>query len=134
MWVRVPPPVPTFKQGLFYMKATIGKYKYNDDFSQECEIIIEDHDHVSPYHTIARISLPLLQNFQKKTKSYPSLSIEEEIQKGETPDQTWDRLLSEMIYAMNHIANDEVAESEMISQRVDRGLLLFGKYFRDLWS
>jgi hypothetical protein len=46
----------------------------------------------------------------------------------------WDNILKEMVWAFNYINNErDDGYNEEKERRCDKGLKLFGKYFRDLW-
>ena len=73
---------------------------------------------------IAKFVLPRLRRFKEINFGYPNIFTEE----------SWDEAIDDMIYAL------EICERELVGvvddadfDRVERGLELFGKYFRALW-
>jgi len=46
----------------------------------------------------------------------------------------WDWILNEMIYAFEHIVEDDQPFDEKRELRAQNGFRLFGKYFRNLWD
>ncbi len=75
---------------------------------------------------IAKFTLPRLRRFRQLTFGHPH---------GLTMDE-WEEIIDDMIYAL------EICEKELDTvvghdgadwNRVNRGLELFGLYFRDLW-
>lgn len=48
--------------------------------------------------------------------------------------EKWDQILKEMVWAFEHFAYDSFGEyKEADDKRANKGVSLFGKYFRDLW-
>lgn len=71
---------------------------------------------------IARFAIPRLKRFKKLNNGHP-------------PDLTpegWDSILDDIVYALEASAQFEDDEN-FDWERVERGLELFGKYFRHLW-
>ena len=65
-----------------------------------------------------------LKLFKKRCMSHPMDTTEEE----------WDKILDEMIWAFEYLENEDSYDyKKKDSNRCDRGLKLFGKYFRNLW-
>ena len=85
----------------------------------------DDSDTWSLDYTIAEFALPRLRRFKEINVCYPS----------DLDPESWDEILDDMIYAM------EVTSSELSFdldggvdwKRVQKGHMLFGQYFRDLW-
>lgn len=76
--------------------------------------------------TISKLVLPRLKAFKKFKRTQPGIISEEE----------WDQVLDDIIYSLDVISNDTFSKTkeEYIDWgKVDDGLELFGKYFRDLW-
>jgi len=73
----------------------------------------------------------------------PRLKLFKELNCGNPCDfteESWDEVLDKMIFAMQAIAdgswsyeNEDIEEARAYWNRVQEGLELFGKYFRDLW-
>lgn len=81
-------------------------------------------------HYIAQISGPILRKMQKKGLSCPmDLTIKE-----------WHTILDKIAYAMEHIDDDyycRVKGENNVKEhaiKIEEGLDLFSKYFRDLWD
>lgn len=89
-------------------------------------------------HTLSLIILPLLENYRKDTISYGFVKNEDVPDNLKTEDDNycikkWHYIIDEMIFAFKFIfeGNDGTNEEE---ERVQNGLLLFGKYYRSLWQ
>jgi hypothetical protein len=119
-----------------------------------------DRDIWSLDHTIAKFALPRLLVLKTQMHGIPC-SVFEKLPEGEweyTEDQTkaaekkWNETLDEIIFAMDYIANDrehdyypkktwpekttaeDYVELRAVEERVQKGLILFGTYFRNLWD
>lgn len=82
-------------------------------------------------YTFAKYILPRLLEFKLTTDSYHSFPTQfKDIDE-------WYEVLDEMIWAFDYIVNhdysnfDDMVENE---KRCNKGLMLFGKYFRNLWD
>ena len=76
------------------------------------------------YGTIAEFVLPRLKLFKEKTISYPLNMTEKE----------WDKKLQKMIDAFDLIVKEDMKiYNEKEIKKIEKGLKLFAKYFRDLW-
>jgi len=144
------------------MKVTLGPYPEGEE-ERVVDIQVEDHDTWNVDHTLSMIALPLLKKFREMTQGAPCVDFEdvprslrpseEEIlhykETGESDDKwfdRWDWILGEMIFAHEHIVSDEwedkyhsedgfdVEGYKKISDRRQRGLELFGKYYTGLWD
>jgi len=77
--------------------------------------------------TIAEFVLPRLRRFKELNNGFPGHDLTWE---------SWNAALDDMIYAMD-ICDQEKTSSQdddtVDWERVQRGLELFGKHFRDLW-
>jgi len=74
--------------------------------------------------TIAKFVLPRLQRFKEVNNGFPYGMTAEE----------WDVILDDMIYAMQvHAKGLWDASDDTNWECVERGLLNFGKHFRQLW-
>ena len=121
------------------MKAFIGDYEGG---SRKVEIEVHKHDLFSLDMTIAELVLPLLLKFRENIMGFPTTISKEdlpsELSSLEDDDRikSWEWVLDEMIFAMDHISNGRhfSTYNSEVEERVDAGLLLFGKYFRDLWQ
>lgn len=76
-------------------------------------------------HSLAKLILPRLKAFAKNTHGYPGSSSEEQ----------WAEDLRTMIAAFEVLASDRCWDirSEREEAEIQRGLDLFGTYFRALW-
>ena len=62
--------------------------------------------------------------------------IDEDVESQYLQDK-WNRILDDMIYAMDIIATEKIYDIDFDTydnERVDRGLELFGKHFCSLWD
>ena len=115
---------------------------------------IDDWDIWSLDHTLARIIHPALIRLKEKQHGYPELwedgmcyhecytrqlhfdFIDEDVESKYLQDK-WNRILDDMIYAMDIIATEKIYDIDFDTydnERVDRGLELFGKHFCSLWD
>ena len=81
-------------------------------------------DSYSLCHYLAPTILRGLKVFRRNAGSYPAdlKSLEE-----------WQKLLDDMIFAFAFVIADDFGAKKKDYARTDRGLKLFGKYYRDLW-
>lgn len=125
------------------------------------EIIhIDDWDTWSMDHTLAPIILKMLQKFKENLHGAPVVEdcdVPDSMKSMNAPRvkrpydtdefyfKRWDYVIEEMIWAFEHIVNDDWEHMVLVQfndpksykfmqDRVDNGLRLFGKYFRNLWS
>lgn len=135
-------------------------YEHNP-FRKPTEIIRVDYwDVWSMDHTLSPIILKLLIEFRKNLHSAPFVDdcdVPDSLKSMNAPRvidpydndghyfKRWDYVIDEMIWAFEHIANDEWEHQVLIQSnnreeyafmqnRIDNGLRLFGKYFRNLWT
>jgi hypothetical protein len=120
---------------------------------------ISDNEIWECYHFLAKLILPRLIAFRNLNKmgfalvsdEYPNEHYNYE-QDGQTElwEDRWEKTVDEMIYAFEHILyydddrkqkffldkyfGGKLYEKEEAEKRVQEGLRLFGKYFRDLWD
>jgi hypothetical protein len=78
-------------------------------------------DTYSLYYFLAPKISKGLKAFKKRAGSYPMGITENE----------WDSILDEMIFAFDYCSGEE--ETTEGDERSQKGLELFGKYFRGLW-
>jgi hypothetical protein len=107
--------------------------------------------------TLAYVALPMLKQL-KATKQSSPFTDDEDVPEAlkSTNDRTqrrewetdnyfharWDWILSEMIWAFEAIVNeedeflgyDQIDNYLEVNKRIDRGVALFGKYYRGLWD
>lgn len=77
--------------------------------------------------TIAEFALPRLKRFKEISIAYPSDS-------NLTPED-WDLILDDIIYSLEVEIDDNssVDPTTIDWSRAQKGNMLFGQYFRDLW-
>lgn len=118
------------------------------------EVQIDDYDIWSLDHTLALIILPALKKIRDNNDGTPCTDREDAShllandEEGYSTDR-WLYILDEMIFAFEHIVNDEwdvelwknggwtdenLAKRRAIADRIDNGLRLFGKYYQALWT
>jgi hypothetical protein len=135
-------------------------YEHNP-FRKPAEIIHIDHwDTWSMDHTLAPIILKMLKKFKENLHGAPNVDdsdVPDSIKSMNAPRvkelydtdefyfKRWDYVIDEMIWSFEHIVNDDWEHMVLVQfndpesykfmqDRVDNGLRLFGKYFRNLWS
>jgi len=93
---------------------------------QRKKLGFDDRDLWSLDHTIVKFVLPRLIRFREVASGYP----------GNLTEKKWNKILDQMIYSMKAIC-DEWENTAIGAQdeekKINRGLYLFGKYFRGLW-
>jgi len=88
----------------------------------------DDRDLWSLDTTIAKFVLPRLISFKEGVCGYPgNLTMEE-----------WNKILDQMIYSMQGLSDEwegKCPEGDIRKheKRINKGIALFGKYFRCLW-
>lgn len=127
-------------------------------FKRKIKIKIDDYDVWNMDHTLALIILPMLKKL-KGTKHGAPLVDNEDVSENLHRDQNllpeqiddfhfdrWNYVMDEMIFSFEHIVDDSWEdeffqgnkfnkdEYEQISKRIQRGLILFGKYYQSLWD
>jgi len=127
---------------------------------QRCTRGWSDRDLWSLDYTIAKFVLPRLIELKKQMHGIPNAMFEP-LPDGEysynaeqmaVAEKKWNAVLDEIIFAMDYIANSrewnyypkktwpEKTEKEdyeellKVEERVQNGLILFGKHFRSLWD
>jgi hypothetical protein len=98
------------------------------------------------YSHCAEWSLPRLKELRNNTQSFPTSLVEEHVvpnqfyfdffmEQGQ-PDLTqhWKHLIDKMIWSMEIIASDDCIWTKKDHGRIQEGLSLFAKHFRDLWD
>ncbi len=116
-----------------------------------------DRDIWSLDYTIAKFALPRLIRLKEVKHGVPGSMFEDfngtyTDKQVETAKKKWDEILDEMIFAMDYIANDrewqyypdkkwpekttkdDYIELRAVEERVQKGLVLLGTYFRNLWD
>jgi len=140
------------------MKINIENYPdVEDPAERTVEIRIDEWDTWSMDHTLALIILPMLKQLKETTNGAPYVDDEdvpENLRSTSAPPtenewdtddyhfDRWDWVLDEMIYAFEHIINDDwerfiiedKKQFEVMNNRLQNGLNLFAKYYRGLWD
>lgn len=85
--------------------------------------------------TIAEFALPRLKRFKEINHGVPGCFCSEEGDKAwEDGNKKWNKILDDMIYAMEITSDDEKWNDGGVDhKRVRRGCKLFGEYFLCLW-
>lgn len=117
--------------------------KWVDDFlisiynirTRKIKIKIDPYDTWNMDHTLSLIIVPMLKQMKETKHGYP------DVDKEDAPDQLlkedrWNYVLDEMIFAHESVLNqwEDTDFDEIKEKRVQRGLELFGKYYRSLWD
>jgi len=113
------------------------------------KVRIDKYDTWSMDHTLALIVLPMLKQLQATKHGSPHVDdsdVPEELRASNAPPvdpnsgdidelwhKRWDWILSEMIWAFEHLVDDNIYDPE-VERRISNGLILFGKYYRALWD
>jgi hypothetical protein len=113
---------------------------------------IDSWDIWAGYLTLAKIILPLLEKISKSKMSAPFVDLEDVPEELRVQDASeygdiyqykrWEWVLGEMIFAFRSIVDDSWRESFRVDfeemkkcdERIQNGLVLFGKYFQALWT
>lgn len=77
-------------------------------------------------HTVAEFTLPRLKRFKEVQNGYPADLTEEQ----------WDDIIDKMILAFENVIKEFNFDEEdgiKEAKEIEEGMILFGKYFRQLW-
>jgi len=96
---------------------------------------IDKYDTWNMNTTLAKIILPMLKQLKEEKYGYPSTLTEKK----------WNTIVDEMIWSFEQVLDDESDEKfwtdgidwdglRAHNKRIDKGLTLFGKYYRNLWD
>ena len=118
----------------------IGPYP-EDDSERKVSVKIDPWDTWSMDNTLSLIIVPMLKQLKADTHGAPTVDLEDvpEALRGATESlffERWDWCLDVMIYAFE-ITSSDVDWEEMdksVSETIDKGFYLFGKYYRNLWD
>ena len=128
--------------------------------NRNIKIRIERHDTWSMDHTLAMIIHPMLVQLKETNHGAPTVDLEDvpEELRGKTsedPDahddmifKRWDWIMDEMIWTFGQLADAEADDMfydagtrnvnipayQAYHNRIKRGTMLFGKYYRGLWD
>jgi hypothetical protein len=131
--------------------------KLYDKRKRTIKIHIDTWDTYSADSTLALIILPVLKQIQEDKRSAGFVDdddVPEEIRSVDTPDgdldpnffKRWEYVIGEMVFAYEHIVDTDweneywkedepnIAGMEVVNARISKGLILFGKYYRGLWT
>ena len=142
------------------MKVTIGPYPKNDG-ERKVKVKVHKYDTWNADNTLAHIIYPLLVAFRETNEGSPKVADEdvperlrstsstkklEENDKDEFFHDRWNWVLDECIFAFGQLKDDEHdsflytehgydrTNADQYYKRIDSALLLFGKYYRHLWT
>jgi len=133
--------------GKFVEKLGTARSRFLD--KRRVSVRIDKYDTWGMDSTLAPIILPMLIQLQESKIGAPYTEDEdvpEYIRSTYAPPKEnewdtdvyhfyrWDWILNEMIYAFTHIVEDDNPYDAKRELRVQNGLRLFGKYFRNLWD
>jgi len=107
---------------------------------RKVRVKIDEEDLFSLDHTLSFIILPALIKLKESDKGIPYTKNEDVPEEFRTNDETsfngmekrWDYILGEMIYSFEQIVH--FPDRAYSDERVKNGLILFGKYYRSLWT
>jgi hypothetical protein len=141
--------------------ARVSQWFFN---KRKVEIRIDPHDTWSMDHTLALIILPMLKQLQQSAQSsclVDDFDVPEELRSTAVPaavdydiddnyHKRWEWVLGEMIWAFEQIVDDTSNEQfydnsvtpyvfdreghAKHEDRIQRGTMLFGKYYQGLWD
>lgn len=139
------------------MKVHISDY--DKDGNRIADVEIEKHDLYNMDTTLAQIIHPMLVKFRENVNCYPEVDDEDMVYAPEnlrhavkTDDSDngcarWCYILDEMIFAFDNVKHKWEREEEILKMslnaieeclnhlsRVQRGTILFGKYYNHLWK
>lgn len=135
------------------MKVYLGKYK-KDYSPRKIEVRIDKWDVWSLDHTLALIIHPALIKIRESKHGAPLVDdsdVPDELKSTNSSPKEhewdiddfffdrWNWVIDEMIWAFSEILNESedvksTDEVEAYMIRMDRAFMLFGKYFRNLWT
>lgn len=128
--------------------------------TRHIDIEIDDYDTWNAEHTLAMIIHPVLVKFRKNINSFPTNFDDTDIPKtvydkfdkeDEISLKKWEWVLDEMIWSFSQILEEDYESSyfsldenekiivdheglEAHRKRIQRGLMLFSKYYLNLWN
>jgi len=125
------------------MRVNIGEYVDNEEDVRQIDVQIDKWDTWSLDHTPALIIYPALLKFKKDKTGVPSAFIpitdpyrdytDEEYAQAQ---KAWDEVVDHMIWSFEQLASGQIEDNyeKEYHERVQQGLELFGKYYRNLWT
>ena len=139
------------------MKVFFGPYTDGDE-ERKVEIQIDPWDSWNAGHTIAMIAVPILKQLQatkhgspytddedvpENLRSTSAKPKENEWDTDEFHHDRWEYILSEMIWALEQLVDNEESDFfhwddreglDAYNARIKRGTTLFGKYLQNCWA
>jgi hypothetical protein len=105
------------------------------------KVHIDHYDVWSLDHTLALIILPALKQLKKDNTGHPcGVSSAPDPVCGKCDcEKEWHTIMDTMIWSFEQIAEDDInfhtpEEYKAQQERIQEGLMLFGKYFQTLWT
>ncbi len=110
----------------------ISAVNYLDDkFSGKTEYVkIDYYDIWSADSTLATIIHPLLVELKKDKTGY-AIVADEDAPEELKEEQRWHYILDAMIFSFEKIGKED---DYLYDEEIQKGLTLFGKYYRTLWT
>jgi hypothetical protein len=121
------------------MKVKIGKYKKK---GQSVKVKLDSWDSWNADYTLALIIYPVLKQLRKTKHGWAILDDDDGFnfeERGISADskKRWNEVMDAMIWSFKHIVKNKEFDKQGFTEyhaRIDRGLVLFGKYYRHLWD
>ena len=104
--------------------------------TRKIEIKFHNYDFYDLHYTLALVILPALQTMKEYGNFYVSdEDVPKEILTSGAFDENYkfNWLMSELIWTFERIVDDKILSKEN-ENRISNGLILFGKYYRHLWT
>lgn len=83
---------------------------------------------------IAKFAIPVLKDFYIRKSGFPAqleIDMDGDCQRA---TERWDDILKDIIIALEHLIDDDWNPSTQESEKQQRSLELFGKWFIHLWD
>ena len=103
----------------------------NKVFNRKVKVKYNNYDTWNLDHTLALIILPGLKQLKDTKQGYPDVDnsdLPTVCLKDASGEEQWEWVMDEMIWAFSNIIDHNY------DKRTERGLILFGKYYRSLWD
>lgn len=134
---------------------------YLDKKKRKVQIKLHEYDTWGTYHDLSLIILPLLKKLKENKQGTPftdDSDVPENLKSTSAPprknewdtdgnfEKRWDWIMEEIIWSFEQVADENSDDRffkgnefnkegyEKWNARVSNGLILFGKYFRSLWT
>lgn len=118
--------------------------------SKRVYIKIDKFDTWSMDSTLAFIILPMLEQLKEQKNGVPVVSNEDvpdhlfmdeyDYENYDLMEKRWDYILDQIIYSFKCVHNDDldymvdIEETKLKNIKIQKGLILFGKYYQNLWT